>query len=143
MKASTFLRIASAIAFLFAVGHTSGAPWTPETGASGSALLASMKSLHFPVMGTDRSYWDFYIGFGFSISVYMFSLAIVLWQVANLARSEAKRVRPLMLTFFVSYVVLGVITWRYFFVIPDVLSAAICICLGLAWWSAGRRDAGM
>ncbi|GLQ45150.1 hypothetical protein GCM10007862_02010 [Dyella lipolytica] len=143
MKASTFLRIASAIAFLFAIGHTMGVPWTPATDAPESALLASMKSLHFPVMGTDRSYWDFYVGFGVSISVYLFTQAIVLWQMASLARSDAKRVRPLIVTFFVSYLAMGAITLRYFFVVPIVLTVAMCICLALACLSAWRRDAGM
>ena len=84
---------ASVIGLLFAVGHSMGAPWTPVTGPQESAVVQSMKAIRFKVMGVDRSYWEFYFGFGVSISVYLLALALVLWQTANFARSDARRAR--------------------------------------------------
>jgi hypothetical protein len=141
VKSSILLRIASVIAFLFAAGHTMGAPWTPATGEPELAVVESMKALHFTVMGADRSYWDFYFGFGVSISVYLLALAVILWQSASLARSDAMRTRPMMLTLLAAYLIIGVVGWMYFFAIPLIMAAAICVCMILAWLSAGRQRA--
>jgi hypothetical protein len=100
-----------------------------------------MKSVHFPVMGNERSYWDFYFGFGVSISVYLFALAIALWQIASQAKSQAMQLRPLMLTFLAAYLINAIVTYRYFFAFPLILAAVMCICIGLAWVSAGRHPA--
>jgi hypothetical protein len=141
VKPSILLRIASVIAFLLAAGHTMGAPWTPATGEAELAVVESMKALHFTVIGADRSYWDFYFGFGVSISVYMLALAVILWQSASLARSDATRTRPMMLTLLAAYLIIAVVGWMYFFAIPLIMAAAICVCMILAWLSAGRQRA--
>jgi hypothetical protein len=145
LNPSVLLRSASVIGFLFAVGHTAGAPWTPRRGlpeqtvTESMKVVESMKSVHFPVMGKERSYWDFYFGFGVSICVYLFALAIILWQVASQAKSEAVKVRPLMLTLLLAYLINAIVTYRFFFAFPLIFAAVICICIGLAWISAGRR----
>jgi len=139
LKPSICLRIASVIAFLFATGHTMGAPWTPEMGESETALVESMKSLHFAVMRTDRSYWDFYFGFGVSITVYQLALAVILWQTASLAKSEAARARPIMLTMLAAYLGIGVLGWMYFFAAPLIMAVAICVCIVLALVPVGPQ----
>jgi hypothetical protein len=139
VKPTILLRIASVIAFLFAAGHTMGAPWTPGEGEKEQAVVESMKAVHFTVMGADRSYWDFYFGFGVMISVYLFALAVILWQSASLAKSDATRTRPMMLTLLAAYLIIGVVGWMYFFAIPVIMAAVICVCMILAWLSAGRQ----
>lgn len=136
MKPHILLRIAAVLAALFAAGHTAGAPWTPAKGMLETALVNSMKSLHFDVMGSQRTYFDFYFGFGVAIAVYLFTLAIVLWQVAELSKVDAKPLRPIMATLFVSYVGGGVVTAMYFFAPPLALSAAVCLFIALAWAKA-------
>jgi hypothetical protein len=140
LKTSICLRIASAIAFLFATGHTMGAPWTPATGESETALVESMKSLRFTVMGTDRTYWDFYFGFGVSITVYQLALAVILWQTASLAKSDAVRARPIMFTMLAAYLGIGVLGWMYFFAAPLVMAVAICVCIVVALAPVGPQD---
>ena len=139
MKPAILLRIASVIAFLFAAGHTMGAPWTPAEGEPELAVVESMKALHFPVMGAERSYWDFYFGFGVIISFYQLALAVILWQAASLARLDATRIRPMMLTLLAAYFSIGVVSWMYFFAIPVIMAAAIGVCMILVWLSAGRQ----
>ena len=80
MKASKFLRIASIISFLYCAGHTSGYPWTPAVGEHEMAIVESMKSHQFDVIGSMRSFWDFYIGFGLLVSGFMLAVAVALWQ---------------------------------------------------------------
>jgi hypothetical protein len=136
-KPHILLRIASIIGLLFAAGHTMGAPWTPAKGMAEQALVTMMKSLHFDVMGTPRTYFDFYYGFGVSITVYMLALAIILWQVGDVAKANAVAARPIMFTLFLAYVAGGVITVMYFFAAPIVFSALVCILIGWAWFKSG------
>jgi hypothetical protein len=91
-----------------------------------------MKSVSFDAMGSNRSFWDFYFGFGVSISVYMFAQAVLLWLLAALAKTQSAAVRPFVVVLLLSYVVNGLFAWRYFFVLPLALSVAIVICLALA-----------
>ena len=68
MKASTFYRVAAVLLLLFDAGHTSGFPWSdPKWGVD----LGSMRSTHFYIMGFSRTYWDFYVGFGLFVSVFL------------------------------------------------------------------------
>lgn len=137
IKPHVLLRIASIIALLFAAGHTAGAPWTPAKGMAESALVMMMKSLHFDVMGTQRTYFDFYYGFGVSISVYLLAQAIILWQAGGIAKTNPTAARPIMLTMLASYIAVSVITVMYFFAAPIVFSALVCVLIAWAWAKAG------
>src|SRR4051812_29345046 len=101
MKASTLLRIASVITFLYFAGHTLGYPWTPTVGERETAIVESMKSHQMDVMGSMRSFWDFYIGFGLAVSGFMLPVSVVLWQIASLAKRGVNGIRPLIMTFFI------------------------------------------
>lgn len=137
---STFwLRAASIVGLLFAAGHTLGAPWTPATGADAARVVDAMKGVHFNAMGSDATYWGFYVGFGLSITCYLLALAVITWQIAALARSDARRLRPLMLTIAVLYAAVGVLAWMYFFAAPLVLAIIVVACLLVAYGQA--RDA--
>jgi hypothetical protein len=142
MKTSTLLKIAAVLMFLYFAGHTSGAPWTPGEARSDVAVIDLMKSDRFEVIGTSRSYWDFYFGFGLVISVMQLMQAIVLWQLGTLAKTHASRLRPIMAVFFTSLMINAILGWLYFFVIPIVMAVMIAICLLLAFISAKKDDAG-
>ncbi|MEP6849703.1 MAG: hypothetical protein ABI999_12675 [Acidobacteriota bacterium] len=141
MKASTFLRIAAVITFLFFLGHTSGIPWTPGEAPADAAVIEAMRSDHFQVLGVSRSYWDFYYGWGLLASVVFLGSAILLWQIGFLAKTDAPRLRPIIAVFFLGFVANTVIALIYFFAIPLVMSAIITLCLALAFTTAGKRDA--
>ena len=139
MKTSTLLRVAGVLMFLYFVGHTSGAPWTPGEGASDMAVVEAMREDHFAVVGVSRSYWDFYFGFGLIVSVMQLAQAVVLWQLGGLAKTDAARLRPIIAVFCLSLFVNAVLSWMYFFAIPAVTAVLIAICLALAFVSAGRK----
>src|ERR1043166_142387 len=127
MKSAVVLRIASVITFLYFAGHTSGAPWTPSDEPAAVSVIAAMKSISFNVMGSTRTYWDFYFGFGIIISVYMLMQAVVLWQLASLSKTEPLRVRPVIAAFLAAFIANSFLAWRYIFIIPLVLSLLISI----------------
>lgn len=141
MSPAVLLRVAALIGLLFAAGHSRGAPWTPVKDGPAAALLDSMKSLQLQVMGAQHSYWDFYQGFGFSISACLFVLALLLWQLAALAKHDARRLRPLMLTLAAGYLAVGILGWLYIFALPLVFGVVVAACILAAWWRAGRAAA--
>ena len=76
MTTARLLRIASVISLLFAAGHTLGGSdaWSP---LGETEVLKSMRSFRFDVFGVSRTYLDFYLGFGFTLSVYLLLQAIL------------------------------------------------------------------
>jgi hypothetical protein len=83
MKASIFHRIAAVLLLLFDAGHTSGFPWSDP---KWRVDLGSMRSTHFYIMGFSRTYWDFYVGFGLFVSVFLLLAVVLAWQLGPSAR---------------------------------------------------------
>ena len=133
MKPSFLLRIGSALSLLYFAGHMSGIPWTPSTGPETAALLDTMKSYRFDVVGSSRTYWDFYLGFGLTIGVYLLVQTVALWHLGTMSNRDARSVRPLLAVFGLGLVANAILLWRFFFAIPLVLTIAIAICLALAF----------
>jgi len=84
-------------------------------------------------MGANRSYLDFFMGFGWSLSVLMLMETILLWQLASMAKTEPARVRPMIAVIALATVGSGVIAWRFIFPIPVLFSAVLAVVLGLAY----------
>jgi len=127
--------MAAVISLLFTAGHTMGGlkRWSPM---GDNPVLKSMTDVRFDVMGATRSYFDFFMGFGWSISVFMLMETILLWQLASLAATDAPRLRPMIAVITLATVASGIIAWRYIFPVPALFSAVLAIVLGLAYVSA-------
>jgi hypothetical protein len=141
MKAFHFLRIAAVLTLLYCAGHTSGMPWTPYTTAEATSVVETMKTHRFAEQGFQGTYWDLYMGFGLVISLYLLLQAVLLWQVASLAKTEARRVRPIVVSFLIAFVINVALSWKYFFIIPVVLAGLTAICLAIALALAARPPA--
>lgn len=130
MTAFLLLRLASVATLLFAAGHTLGGlqSWSPP---GDTPVLQAMRAFRFDADGVSRTYWDFYLGFGLIISVFLFAQSLMLWQLAALTRS-AVRVRPLLAVFFASAMANAALTWTFFFALPIILASTIAVLLGLA-----------
>ena len=141
MKPYVVLRITSLISLILAVGHSLGGAdsWSP---AGETEVLKAMRTFHFDTAGVSRSYLDFFLGFGFMLSVYILLQAVLLWQLATLAKTEAVRIRPLLISFLLASVVSAGISWKYIFAVPAVSFAVIAAGLGLALFAASSsKDA--
>ena len=132
MTTTLLLRIASIISLVFTAGHTLGGlrKWSPM---GENEVLKAMTAIRFDTMGANRSYLDFFMGFGWSISVAMLMQSILLWQLASLADPDAKRVRPMIAVFAVATLASGVIAWRFIFPGPALFSGALVIALAAAY----------
>src|SRR5215831_18630148 len=104
--------------------------WSPM---GENPVLKSMTEVRFDTMGRNRSYLDFFMGFGWSISVFMLLQTVLLWQLASLAREEPAHVRPMIAVFGLATLATGVIAWRFIFPIPALFSSALLIVLLAAY----------
>jgi hypothetical protein len=136
MRASVFYRIAAVLLLLFEAGHTSGFPWSdPAWGVD----LGSMRSTHFYIMGFSRTYWDFYVGFGLFVSVFLLLAVVLAWQLGGLPPESLARMRGIAWTFALCFAAITVLAWKYFFILPIVFSIAITLCLTAAAWLSGKQ----
>jgi hypothetical protein len=133
MRPSVMLRVASVISLLFAAGHMLGGlrSWSPP---GDTEVLRAMRAFRFDAEGVSRTYWDFYVGFGHMISVFLLAQAVLLWQLGTLAKTAPIRVRPIVAVFVVAALATAVLAWKFFFAVPLMLALAIAACLGVAWF---------
>jgi hypothetical protein len=132
MKPTLFLRIAAVFTFLHGALPTIGGVFgKPEPGPA-TAAVQSMKMNQFLVMGHMRSFWDFYHGFGLAVTIFPTAEAVLFWQLGSLAKTDACRLWPILVTFLVAYAVLTVNSYAYFFLGPVIAEIFIAACLGLA-----------
>ena len=107
-----------------------------------TAVLADMNAAQFNVMGATRTYWDFYTGFGVTISLFLLLLAVLLWQLGGLERRQPGVTRPITAAFCTAFIVNAVIALEYFFLIPIITALAIALCLAVAFYVSPREPAG-
>jgi hypothetical protein len=138
MKPVIFLRIASVLTFVHAALHTVGGVFGGPAPGLQQATVAVMKANEFQMMGVTRTFWDFYMGFGLVVSVFLTVAAVVFWQLGSLAKTDALRLRPVLATFLAGFLGVAVLSYRYFFAAPVVTEILIALCLGLAIVVANR-----
>ena len=136
MSTTSWLRISAVIALLFAAGHTLGGftDWSPM---GDNPVLVAMRTVHFDTMGAHRSYLDFYRGFGYALSVSQCLIAVLLWQLAALARSHPPAARPMMLAIALSNLAGGIIAALFIFPVPAMFSMVLIATLIMAYRKAG------
>jgi hypothetical protein len=135
MTTTVLLRISAVISLVFALGHSLGGlkRWSPM---GDNDVLKAMETVRFDTMGANRSYLDFFMGFGWSLTVAMLLQSVLLWQLASLARNDAAQVRPMIAAFAVATLAGGIIAWEFIFPIPTLFSAALLVVLVAAYAKA-------
>ena len=131
MKASAFYRIAAILLVLFALGHTLGfRQIDPRWGVD--SLLQSMRTIRFDVQGFSRTYWDFYVGFGLFVTVFLLFAAVVAWQLGGVSAETLSATVVVKWGLVVCFVAVSILSWKYFFMVPVVFSVLITLCLFIA-----------
>ncbi len=137
MKASLLYRIASVLLILFALGHTLGFRRVdPRWGID--SLIGTMRSTRFLAQGFDRTYWDFFVGFGLFVTVLLVFVAVLAWQLGGLPKEYLAAMPLATWGLAACFLVVTFLSWRYFFMLPVIFSGVITVCLVLAAWSAAR-----
>jgi hypothetical protein len=101
-----------------------------------------MKSFRFEAEGASRTYFDFYLGFGLCLTVYLALQGVLLWQLAGIARDHPDGVRPMIASFFLASVALAILSWRLIFAVPAISFAGIAAILGVAFFARRNRQDG-
>jgi hypothetical protein len=137
LKASILYRIASVLLLLFAAGHTVGfLQIDPKWGVD--SMIMAMRSIHFDVQGSNRTYWEFYVGFGLFVSVFLVFSAVLTWQLGGLPTGTLALMRGTVWALVICFGGLAILSWRYFFIIPIAFSIAILLCLTAAAWLSAK-----
>ena len=119
------LRAASVLALLYCLGHMAGYPWTPGETEPARAVVAQMQGVTFEAVGAQRSYWDFYFGFGLISGTDLGLLSAFLWWTARVSDRDPALVKPILWVMLIAVAVNATLTFRYFFVIPTAFALAI------------------
>lgn len=133
MTTTRFLRLASLVALVQGAGH--GFLFisaTPRHGAEEVAVIEAMQQHAFDFLGSMRSYWDFYFGYGLEAAAICLVEAVLFWQLASLARRDDRVVRPIVALFVLANIAHMVLISQYFFRTPLIFDAALIACLSLA-----------
>ena len=142
MKPTGYLRIASVLTLMHAIMHTVGGVFGKPMPGVAAMVAATMQANHFRVLGVTRSYMDFYFGMGLGITISLTVEAVLLWQLGELARRDAARLRPILAVLMVGFLVFAVNSYLYFFLGPVIAEVLIAVCLGLAIVTAGSVTVG-
>jgi hypothetical protein len=135
MNSRMLYRVSAVLILLFDLGHSAGFPWSDP---GWRVDTAAMRSSHFQVLGFSRTYWDFYVGFGLFVSVFLLLAAVLAWQLGGLPVQTLRLMRGTAWVFALCFAAISVLSWMYFFTIPLVFSIVITVCLAAAGWrSAG------
>src|SRR2546428_11951846 len=99
----------------------------------------AMQAFPFDIRGARRRHGDFYRGFSLLFSVSLLLLAVLLWQLAALAKRDPAGARPFVGSLLLAYLGFTILCGVYFFMAPAVFSAAVAGLLVLPVSSASAR----
>ena len=128
MKASLLYRTSAVLLLLFAVGHQVGFRQVDPSWNAGIVVQA-MQGSRFHVQGFERTYWDFFSGFGFFVTTLLLFSAFFAWRVGSMTTDARRALLPVRWGFGIAYAVIAVITLAYFFAAPDVFTVLIALLL--------------
>ena len=139
MKPEHFLRAAAGLTFVHALLNTfAGLLSGTSLNREEAALLTSMKSLKFDAMGSLRTYWDFYFGFGLFLTVNLLLLTVLMWKLAALVKTEPTQARPFIASICAAFLAFAALSGTYFFIAPFVIEMMVAVLLALAFQMSRR-----
>jgi len=109
-------------------------------GPAGVAV-AAMQANHFRFMGSMRTMWDFHLGMGLAVTIFLTVEGIVFWQFGSLIKREGAALRPVLAVFAAGYIAFAAVSLLYFFTLPSIFELLIAALLVMAMASARREAA--
>ena len=136
MNATLLYRVAAVLLVLFAAGHTFGFLGFKPASAEGLAVREAMESVQFDFKGSSYSYGMFYRGFGLMVTAYLLFSAFLAWHLSGVAAAQARSIGALGWAFAAVQLACLVLSIKYFFPLPALISGALVACLTAAAWLA-------
>jgi len=142
MKPVMWFRALAVVLALFALGHAVGTRHAVTTDTREAAVISAMNGFRVPVMGFERTYWEFYRGFSVFITVLLAALMVIAWQLGGLSRRDARGALPIATTVLVACVGQLILAFVYFFTAPIIMCALAVICAGVGTALLAREARG-
>ncbi len=129
-----WIRVAQGAIALFALGHSVGMLNATFRDEHERAAIEGLKSYVFDIMGVQRTHWDFYQGMGWSLSLFLMFLLVVLHFSLPIARANPVLVRPIWYASGLVMIIMAAFCARWFFPAPLVMSAVAGAALLIGAW---------
>ena len=141
MKPTVWLRIASVVTLVHSALHTIGGVFGKMPAGPAGVAVAAMQANHFRFMGSMRTMWDFHLGMGLAVTIFLTVEGIVFWQFGSLIKREGAALRPVLAVFAAGYIAFAAVSLLYFFTLPSIFELLIAALLVMAMASARREAA--
>ena len=73
-----------------------------------------------------------------TMTVFLLFSAVLTWQLGGTARDVLVRLPAVTWGLAACFVLVTILTWRYFFVVPGIFATLIALCLVIAAWLTAR-----
>ena len=104
----------------------------PTHGPDEAMVVETMRTHVFNFAGAHRSYWQMYFGYGLLAAGVCFVEAALLWLIAPMAGTDARRLAWITGLLIVANLAHAAIIATYFFYPPLVADVVVALLLGLA-----------
>lgn len=125
------IRVAQGATLFYVVGHTAGMLSTAYRDDREQAAIEGLRAYVFPVMGVERSHYDFYQGLGFALSLFLLFCVFLMQKLIPLTRRDPAASRAMLNGMSLVFFVMAGLCLRWFFPAPLVMSGVTA--LGLAY----------
>ena len=129
MTATTYLRIASVVTLVHSALHTIGGVYGPTPPGPASVARAAMEANRFAFLGPTRSFWDFHLGMGLAVTVFLTAEGIAFWLLGSVVKRDGVALRPVLAVFALGYLGFAVVSTVYFFPAAVAMEVVIAACL--------------
>lgn len=128
------IRVAQVAIALFAIGHTLGMLSSSFRSDAERAAIEGLKAYRFDIMGVQRSHYDFYLGMGWSLSLFLvFCLVLTQWLIP-VVQAQPGAARPILWGLAAVFAVMTAFCVRWFFPAPLAMSAVAAVALAYVAW---------
>ena len=125
-------RLAAYLLILFCLGHSLGALVnTPSFGAASDAVWAGMRAVHFRCQTSDCTWFGFYQGFGWLVSIFFLLSAAIAWVLGGLDRPTLRRLAPVAWALCLAHVAGAVLAFVWFFPASQVFALGTAVLLAV------------
>jgi hypothetical protein len=132
MKPWIMLRIAAIALATIIAGHSTTLIPREAKSMFESGVWKAMQTYTMPIMGSERSYWDFYQGMSIDLIIFLAIMVAVLWILSVQSKTSPSAVFPLAIAIFIGLVPFSIVCWTHFFLAPGIASTLAVIAMALS-----------
>ncbi|MDB5135116.1 MAG: hypothetical protein JWP37_1719 [Mucilaginibacter sp.] len=133
MKPKILLRVAAILILIHAVLHTIGfSGWKNDPDTARHQMIQLMTGQKFPFMGTSRNMGEYYDGFGYTCSIALIVIALILWFTSGEFATNTSLAKKVILILSFGLLFWGIDELIYFFPFAALITLLASVC---GFWS--------